>query len=99
MRYHTEWWFFLKFDAFGSNVNVQEALEEFFRYKTLLFKEEGDTSHVNQRYDQQLTKRDKLETGSLINMVHNFAKSNIDQYMLVATLCMVLNQMCTANEY
>lgn len=46
-------------DGFGSHFNCPKALEILWKYKILQVKEEGDTSHVCQMYDQEPAKRDK----------------------------------------
>ena len=86
VRDHPEWWFLLSMDGFASHLNVREALEIFDQFKILLLKEEGDSSHVNQSYDQLVAKQDKLLTKTYLGMFRTYLKGNIDQYLLVATL-------------
>ena len=57
---HPDWWLVLSMDGFGSHVNVNTAHEVFFQHKIFVIKEEGDTSHVNQAYDQFVAKQVSL---------------------------------------
>eukprot|EP00957_Ditylum_brightwellii_P029345 2218406-Ditylum_brightwellii.AAC.1 len=84
---HPDWWFLLTCDRFASHVNTPEALQTFAKYKIMLAKEEGDSSHVSQSYDQLPAKCDKLKTHALLDMVQAYVKSNVDQYVIAAMLC------------
>ena len=53
--YHPQCWMLLTLDGFGSHVNVNEAQKIFADNKILIAKE-GDSSHVNQPYDQIIAK-------------------------------------------
>ena len=86
MQDHPEWWFLLSLDGFGSHLNVLEALEIFDAHKILLLKEEENSSHVYQNYDQLVANQDKLLTKTYIGIFRTYLKGNIDQYLLVATL-------------
>jgi len=59
VRDHPNWWCMYSFDGFGSHVNVHAAQKIFSQYKIFVMKEEGDTSQVNQAYDQLVAKDDK----------------------------------------
>ena len=48
---HPDWWFLLCMDGYGSHVQP-EALEILETYKIFVVKEEADSSHINQAYDQ-----------------------------------------------
>ena len=48
-------------DGFGSHCNCPKALQIYYDHKILQAKEEADTSHVCQLYDQQPAKKDKKE--------------------------------------
>ena len=54
---HPEWWVVLSLDGFGSHVNVHSAQKVFYDHRIFVIKEEGDTSHVNQAYDQFVAKK------------------------------------------
>ena len=57
IRDYPHWYFGVSLDGFGSHCNVHAANEIFAKYKILVVKEEGDTSHTNQAYDQDVAKR------------------------------------------
>ena len=99
VRDYPQWWFMLTCDGFGSHVNVPEALQVFTDHKIMLAKEEGDSSHVSQSYDQSVAKCDKLETRCLLDMVRTYVSSVIDQYVLVVTLCQALNKVCKTDAW
>ena len=46
-------------DGFGPHTSSPEAMQIYRDHKILLVKEEGDTSHVCQAYDQDVAKKDK----------------------------------------
>ena len=84
-------------DGFASHVNTTEALELFDENKIMLVEEEGDLSHISQIFDQQPAKCNKLEICYLLDMVRTHVRSNLDQYILVATLCCTLNKTRQTN--
>ena len=57
IKEHPDWWVILSLDGFGSHVNVNAAHEIFHNHRIMVIKEEGDTSHVNQAYDQFVAKQ------------------------------------------
>ena len=59
----------LSLDGFTSHVNVLNAHEIFAEFKIMVIKEEGDTSHVCQAYDQQVAKDDKTNMHADFNML------------------------------
>jgi hypothetical protein len=81
---HPTWWVVLTMDGFGSHVNVHKAQEIFSQHKILVIKEEGDTSHVNQAYDQQVAKADKKMMRENLAFVRSKLGGNkIDQWVLI----------------
>ena len=58
-------WVAMTMDGFGSHLEP-EALEIFANHRILLVKEEGDSSHVCQQYDQFVAKEDKRHLRSLM---------------------------------
>jgi hypothetical protein len=54
-----EWWVLKIIDGFGAHTSSVAAMEIYEKEKILLLKEEGDTSHVCQAYDQEVAKADK----------------------------------------
>ena len=80
---YPEWWVVVSLDGFGSHVNVHEAQEAFFRHKILILKEEGDTSHLNQAYDQSVAKNDKASMRANLDMVRPYIGVRLDQWFLI----------------
>jgi len=78
---HPEWWVCVSMDGFGSHVNVESAHECFAEHKILVIKEEGDTSQVNQAYDQFVAKDDKR---IIRDYLHNFRRVvKMDQWHVI----------------
>jgi len=81
---HPEWWVVISMDGFGSHVNVHRAQEIFSEHKILVIKEEGDTSQVNQAYDQQVAKADKAKMRQNLELVRRQLGGNkLDQWVLI----------------
>jgi hypothetical protein len=59
IRDNPEWWVVKNIDGFGPHTSSLEAMTIYAGAKILLLKEEGDTSHVCQAYDQKVAKDDK----------------------------------------
>ena len=57
---HQHWWVLLSLDGFVSYVNMQLDHKIFAAHKILVMKEEADKSHVNQAYNQRVTKAYKM---------------------------------------
>jgi hypothetical protein len=81
---HPDWWLMLSLDGFSSHINVHESLKVFAENKMLIVKEEGDTSQVNQAYDQNVAKADKLMIRSLLDNVRPSLKRVLTQFELIA---------------
>ena len=96
---HPEWWMTLTLDGYSSHINCNEALEEFARNKIQIVKEEGDTSHVNQAYDQDVAKKDKTHMKNSLNLVRRkFGNMRIDQWILIA-IAIEAQLQVTANDW
>ena len=54
-----EWWVLKIIDGYGAHTSSEAAMQTYADRKILLLKEEGDSSHVNQSYDQKVAKDDK----------------------------------------
>ena len=52
------WWVLNIFGGFGTHTYSLKSMDTYAKYKVLMLKEEGDTSHVFQRYDQYAEKKD-----------------------------------------
>jgi hypothetical protein len=63
---HPDWWVVMSLDGFSSHVNVDSAHKVFHDRKIFVVKEEGDTSHVNQAYDQSVAKADKASMRTIL---------------------------------
>ena len=59
VKEHPDWWVALTLDGYGSHVNVHESIEIFLNHKIDIVKEEAETLHVNQPYDQAMALNDK----------------------------------------
>ena len=77
IRDHPDGWCAITLDGFGSHVNVHSTQETYARYKILILKE-GDTSHVNQAYDQIVVKADKLHLRLGLHYVSRGGNSLVD---------------------
>ena len=84
---HPEWWVLEILDGFGPHFSCPKALAIYWAHKIMQAKEEGDTSHVCQLYDQQPAKEDKvvLRCGtSMLRQAASVTKGVVDQWGLVA---------------
>jgi hypothetical protein len=82
---HPDWWVTLSMDGFGSHVNVHRAQEIFSEHKIFVIKEEGDTSQVNQAYDQQVAKADKANMRKNLELVRRtLGGQALDQWVLIS---------------
>ncbi len=66
-----------------SHINVLPALQFFHEHKIFIVKEEGDTSQVNQPYDQATAKDDKRRICELLDSILFPLKSMITQWELI----------------
>lgn len=80
---HPDWWFCLTLDGFGSHLDPR-AYETFLDHKIYVVQEGGDTSHVNQPYDQAVAKSDKGNIRKYLDLHH--ANKQLTQWTLI-TLC------------
>lgn len=60
VREKPDWWMIKFIDGFGPHTSSLDAMQIYYDAKILLLKEEGDASHVNQAYDQEVAKNDKI---------------------------------------
>ena len=82
---HPTWWVRFVLDGFGAHFD-HEAMEIFATYKIMVLKEEGNMSHVNQLYDQDVAKTDKSNVRCYASVLRNHCQSVkvIDQWTLVS---------------
>ena len=83
IKEHPNWWCMFSLDGFGSHVNVNEAHKIFEAYKIMVVKEEGDTSQVNQAYDQLTAKEDKRLLNCNLIQVKKTLKDHMSQWHLI----------------
>ena len=75
---------FYGFDTHTSNL---KSMERYAKYKVSMIKEEGDTSHVCQRYDQYSSKKDNA----------SFREDNYFLHSRIPATRGVLNSWCMVN--
>ena len=97
-----EWWIFEIVDGFGAHTASYKAMEMRYNAKIIMGKEEGDTSHFCQAYDQQVAKSDKRSSHEAItvlkNMSFQYTGKIMDQYGLVQA-CLYAIRACTKNTW
>jgi hypothetical protein len=80
------WWGMKVVDGFGPHTTSLEAMQVYHDEKIMLIKEEGDTSQVNQVYDQDKAKEQKMNMrGAVVHLRHatNATKGVLDGWHLV----------------
>ena len=97
-----EWWIFEIVDGFGAHTASYKAMASRYNVKIITGKEEGDTSHFCQAYDQQVAKSDKRSSHEAItvlkNMSFQYTGKIMDQYGLVQA-CLYAIRACTKNTW
>lgn len=81
-----DWWMVELVDGFGSHRNCYKANKLRYDNKILCLKEEADTSHVNQAYDQLTAKTDKEIQRKALDFMLRDCHTNslmIDQWKLL----------------
>ena len=68
------WWMVKIIDGFGAHTSSVQAMDIYDKRKILLLNEDGDASHVNQSYDQQVAKDDKRNMRGGLNFVRTTSK-------------------------
>lgn len=69
-----DWWVVKIIDGFGPHTSSLKAMEIYEERKILLVKEEGDTSHVCQAYDQTVAKDDKCNMRDCLTYLRHAEK-------------------------
>ncbi len=80
---HPDWWCVVSLDGFTSHLNVVEALNAFAGHKILGINEEGDTSAMNQPYDQAMAKSNKRAIREYVDVIR-FTLIIVTQWDLIA---------------
>ena len=86
IKANPQWWVLEIFDGFGPHTSSIKAMELRAEANILSLKEEGDSSHVNQAYDQFVAKEDKATgrtTLSALRKLVSVTKGVLDQWQLV----------------
>jgi len=82
-----DWWVLELLDGFGAHFASYEALKIRYDNKVLTGKEEGNSSHVNQAYDQDVAKKDKAAAEEALGFLKNDLcikyNGHIDAYALL----------------
>jgi len=84
---HPDWWALFILDGFICHFSSAKVMEIFLKYLILLVKEEGDSSHVCQLYDQDPAKKDKAELRFWLDKLRHIASvvhGHVDQWALLA---------------
>ena len=84
IKEHQHCWVLLSLGGFGSHVSVKRAHEIFAAHKILVMKEEADTSHVNQAYNQRVAKSEKMYMRSALQAVAPTVGRSMNQWILIA---------------
>jgi len=66
---HPGWWLKCTLDGFGSHKMTEVAMRSFHERKIMIGVEEGDTSQIDQAFDQDVAKKGKAEDRSLLDLV------------------------------
>ena len=81
------WWVLNIVDVFGIHTSRIKSMETYVKYKVLMLKEEGDTSHVCQSYDQDYANQDKASFRYDTSVLH----------LRIQATIIVLNYLCLVN--
>ena len=97
-RVTPNWWILEIIDGFGVHLVSYKAMKMWYDVKILTVKEEAETSHACQAYDDKVAKLDKRHYCVAINAIKNtlfhFKASHLDQYSIVAAGLHAI-RMCT----
>ena len=90
VKENPQWWVAELLDGFKSHENVLAAHQLRAENKISSLKEESNTSHANQGYDQLVAKNDKKVAAETLYVQRSLSKfrtgkTNIDQYDLILT--------------
>ena len=86
IRDRPDWWVLKIIDGFGPHTSSEKAMEIYAAHKVLLLKEDGDTSHVCQMYDQRVARDDKKsmrQSLGYLRQSNKLVKGTIDGWQLV----------------
>ena len=92
---HPLWWVAEILDGFGAHFMNPQALAIYWRYRIMQIKEEGDTSQVNQLYDRDPAKKDKVvlrDGNAMLREAASVTRGVVDQWGLVAVGLMAVRE-------
>jgi hypothetical protein len=90
VRDHPDWYMFVTLDGYSSHLQ-DKALAIFTEYRILLVQEDGDTSQINQAYDQEVAKSDKRMVYRLLDKHRVLSKTKVNQWSLIVVCAQVLS--------
>ena len=94
-----DWWVVKFIDGFGAHTSSISAMEIYEKEKILLLKEEGDTSHVCQAYDQEVAKADKRSMRTSLEFLRKntrVTQAVIDSWDLVLVALAAVRELAPA---
>ena len=80
------WWVLKIIDGFGAHTSSERAMEVYSAAKILLLKEDAETSHACQMYDQKVATDDKKsmrQSLAYLRQSNKLVKSTIDGWQLI----------------
>ena len=81
-----DWWTLKMIDGFGAHTSSEKAMEIYAKHKIVLLKEEADTSHACQMYDQKVAIDDKKsmrQSLAYLRQSNKLTKGTIDGWALI----------------
>ena len=81
-----QWWALKIIDGFGAHTSSERAMEIYAEQKILLLKEDADTSHACQMYDQKVAiddKRSMRQSLAYLRQSNKMIKGTIDGWSLI----------------
>jgi hypothetical protein len=98
IRDHPDWWVVKIIDGFGPHTSSVKAMQIYAdaKSKIALLKEEGDTSHVCQAYDQECAKADKrsMRTSlAFLRRATQVTKGVIDGWQLITVALAAVREL------
>ena len=95
IKAHPNWYCIEILDGFAAHFNSPEALQIYYDHKIIQVKEEGDSSQVNQTYDQCVARQDKRENNLGLSLARHAAVATrgvVDQWDLVDIALMAVRE-------
>ncbi len=83
---HPDWQVCLTLNGFSSHL-VTASLEPLTAANITIIKEEGDTSHLTQAYDQSVAKDDKKVIRESLDILRSYQKLAVIKQETIITMC------------